>query len=465
MNLVLITIDCLRADHLSCTGYGHLTSPFIDSLAEKGMLFKQVIINGVGTFASSIALLTSTYPLMYGGYEKVNRKTIAEVLQERGYVTAAFNDNAFLSPYFGFNRGFDYFCCLSLERGGELKTKVMNYAKKLFYKNSFLLKFATTIYSIVPKRMNGEVINQKVLAWLKENCKSKFFIWIHYMDVHGPHYAPKEYFHKLGLLPPSSRALTELNAKLAKAVELYRAGVIEEDEIELLKNTYDAEIRFVDNCIKDLFDVLISLGVDKNTFIIVTGDHGEEFFEHGGYHSHENFYDEMLRVPLIIYGPGVPNKVIDGQVEQINIAPTILHLLEEKEEPSFKGRSLLNEKPESESIISEVSVDYIRSEKGKIVIKTDFRTRKASVRTERNNEKWKYIYSAKTGQEELYDLATDPNEKNNLLKGEIDFKTKDIWEELKEKLEKHFKIEEEQLRIKKITRKLGQKRQDGIKRE
>jgi len=454
MNILLITVDCLRADHLFCMDYERQTSPFIDSLAEKGMLFTQAIINGVGTFASFPALMTSTHPFMYGGYERVNRKTIAEVLQKRGYITAGFNDNSFLSPYFGYDKGFDYFKYLNLRKGGTLSSKIWGMGKRIVSRNVHTLKFATMIKRLIlPKGggMGGARLTSEVLSWLSKNYKTNFFLWIHYMDVHGAHYAPQEYFHKIGLQPPSQKELISLNSKLSQAAKFYKEGKISESEIELLKATYDAEIRYVDDRIKELFNKLSYLGIDKDTAIIITGDHGEEFFEHGNYHSHENFYEEMLRVPLIIYYPDMPSKRIDRQVEHIDIAPTILHLLNENEEPAFVGKSLLSDHAGSGYVITEVALDYISRSKGQQIINIDFNIRKTAVRVEETNQKWKYIYWTKGNKEELYNLGNDPLERKNLAEEAV---TPEILLRLRKKVMAHIKMEEEQKRIRDKLKKL-----------
>jgi arylsulfatase A-like enzyme len=451
MNILLITIDCLRADHLSCMGYHRQTSPFIDSLAEKGMLFTQAIINGVGTFSSFPALMTSTYPFMHGGYERVNRKTIAEVLQKRGYVTAGFNDNAFLSPYFGYDRGFSHFDCMGIRRGETFVKKLARKAYEIASVSKPVSEFALKMHHYLflwkSPKMGGASINNRVFSWLDENYTDNFFLWIHYMDVHGAHYAPQEYFRKIGLQPPSQKELITLNRKLGRsASKLYKEGKISEREIELLRATYDAEVRYVDDCIKEILNKLVSLGIDKNTAIIITADHGEGFFEHGDYHSAENFYDEMLRVPLVIYSSDIAPKRIDKQVESIDIAPTMLHLLNESEEPGFVGRSLLTHNTGVKCVISEAAHDYVTSSGTQKIVKIDFNLRKTSIRFERGNSKWKYINSRKENKEELYDLTSDPFEKNNLI-GRKDREVEDILGEFRERLQAHFRLEEEQRRV------------------
>jgi arylsulfatase A-like enzyme len=457
MNIVLITIDCLRADHLSCMGYERQTSPFMDSLAEKGMLFTQAIINGVGTFASFPALMTSTYPFMHGGYERLNRKPIAEVLQNRGYVTAGLNANSFLSPYFGYDRGFDYFDCLNPKERKPRAGRITEMAKRLAGRNVHTLKFATRMKHLVfPQSggMGGERLNREASSWLSRNYTTGFFLWIHYMDVHGPHYAPREYFRRIGYEPPSHQELISLNSKLSRAAKSHhREGKLIEAEIELLKATYDAEIRYVDDRIKELFNRLRDLGIDKDTAAIITGDHGEEFFEHGNYHWHENFHDEMLRVPLIVYSPAISPGRIDRQVEHIDIAPTILHLANQDEEASFIGKSLLADNPGSEYVISEAALDYASGSRTQKIVKISFDVRKTSIRFEKGTAKWKYINSTKENEEELYDLASDPFERDNLV-GIKHGRVEEILVEFRTRLQAHFKLEEEQRRVRQKIRRL-----------
>jgi len=435
MNILLITIDCLRADHLSCLGYHRQTSPFIDSLAEKGMLFTQAIINGVGTFSSFPALMTSTYPFMHGGYEK-----------------------GFLSPYFGYDRGFNHFDCMGIRRGETFVQKLARRVYKIVSVSKSVSEFAWKMHHYLflwkSPKMGGASINQRVFSWLEKNHADNFFLWIHYMDVHGSHYAPPEYFRKIGLQPPSQKELISLNRKLGRsASKLYREGKISEREIELLKATYDAEIRYVDDCIKEMLNKSVSLRIDKNTAIIITADHGEGFFEHGDYHSAENFYDEMLRVPLIIYSPDIVSKRIDKQVESIDIVPTILNLIGEKGEDAFIGKSLLSDNAGGKYVISEAAHDYTKSSGTQKIVKVDFNLRKTSIRFENGNSKWKYINSTKENKEELYDLTCDPFEKNNLIDRK-DREVEGILEELRDRLRAHFRLEEEQRRVKQKIKRL-----------
>ena len=408
MNLILVTVDCLRPDYLSCYGHNKKTSPTIDSLAEGGTMFTQAIINGVGTAASFPSMLTSTYPLQSGSYSLQGRKTIAEVLQKRGYETAGFNHNAFLSPAFGYNRGFDY------------------------YYNSKPNKWVKRGLNLFGQyQMDSPSLSEEVFGWLTDHHKDQFFLWIHYMDVHGPHYIPKGFCKE-------TMGYCILKAEQEAVNFLLKNSFLEGKDLSSLKAIYNAEIRYVDDYIKDLLTMLSIVKVLDKTTVIVTADHGEEFFEHGKYHSHTQFYDEMLRVPLIINGPDIPIRKTGKQVSLLDLAPTILDILDEGNEEKFIGTSLLTEKNTEDNLVfTEVDQGYkLGSREGPLL-------RKDSVRFSSTDDIWKYIRDSKTYKEEFYNITEDPSEETNLINSE-DFSAIEVLRFLRRELSKHVKSEEQQ---------------------
>jgi len=409
--------------------YRRMTSPFLDGIAERGLVFRECIVNGAGTFASFTALMTSSYPFMNGTFERINRVTLAEVLNRNGFYTIGINDNAFLSPYFGFDRGFDEYICLVERR------RIRDLIGRLVQ-----LKLGGDL------GMSGKVITKIAVKALRRFRGVDVFMWIHYMDVHGPHYAPKWCYKSVGDYVPKFRELLRLNRKLSRAESLYKEGKIGSRDVELLKLTYDAEIRYVDRCIQTLFEEVKRLGLLKDTYFVITGDHGEEFFEHGGYHSNLNLYEEMIRVPLIIYGPDIPAKVVSGQVRHIDIAPTILEIAGVKYS-GFIGKSLLGEDCTSPIAITEAA--YYRV--GKRIVEMSFWDRKTSIRLSNGSRRLKYISCMKTGKEELYDLNIDPGERVNLA-GD-DRYAEDI-EEFRRILKRHLESERERACIKRLVRRI-----------
>jgi arylsulfatase A-like enzyme len=242
----------------------------------------------------------------------------------------------------------------------------------------------------------ADTLNKLALSWLKQNPE-KFFMWLHYMDVHTPYVPKKEYLKMFS--SSSHNILTDLSLyfKLKKNISKKSADITK-DDLKLLVDSYDAEIRYTDTQIGLLLNELGNMGLLEKTLIIITSDHGEGFFEHGVFgHFSEHLYDELIRVPLIIYAPGIgENIIVDEQVELLSIAPTINETLTNTEMDVFMGRSLFpiirGEKEGTKGVISEAS-----------------RTRIAYRESD-----WKFLLDKKTNKIEIYHLKDDPQEKNNI---------------------------------------------------
>jgi arylsulfatase A-like enzyme len=412
VNLILITIDCLRADHLSCLGYSKETTPNLDCLASKGLLFSQAISTSPFTPASLISVFTSTYPLMYGGELRVTnrRTTVAQVLKEHGYCTVAFHSNPWLSAYYGFNRGFDTFAD-SVQEGHykSLWGKVGELAiRRRIYKKGKLYKILAPLYGAVRfgnPFTEAEVLNREALSWLHDN-PNNFFLWLHYMDVHNP-YIP---FRRMNS-PFERYHLFKLNQKA-----FGDQGSLTPEEINELISLYDDKVSYADEMIGSLLAQLKQNNTLDNTFVIVTADHGQQLMEHGycGHTSH--LYDEVTRVPLIIAGPGFKGQVISQQVSLLDLAPTILDILEIKKPKGFIGNTLVelvdgnNKKVGNLGAMSETPRDKRSLLRMQTKPRLDIDQTKISLRT----GKWKYIY-ANGKQDELYCLEHDPKETHNII--------------------------------------------------
>jgi arylsulfatase A-like enzyme len=413
MNLILVTIDCLRADRLGCLGYAKKITPNLDHLASSGTLFRQAISVGSGTTPAFIAIFTSTYPLMRGGelYITSQRATLAQLLKERGYHTAAFHSNPWLSSYYGYHRGFDTFDD-SIGRGRrrnlmsgvkELATSVIGRKNKLY--QALALAYGATMY--VTPYVKAEVLTEKAVSWLHDN-PNNFFLWMHYMDVHQPYLPPQRVtslFKRYRLFKLNHKAQAARND----------ASILSQGEINELIDLYDAEVSYVDKIVGSLLQALRRGNLLDNTLVVITADHGQQFREHGHYAHGLDLYDELIRVPLIIAGPGLEGKVIDQQVSLLDLAPTILDMLGIETPRDFLGKSLLplvkghRAKRGSLEAISETH--YKRTLSGmKIKPRLDTRRRKISLRT----GEWKYIY-IDGEQDELYCLKDDPGERQNMI--------------------------------------------------
>lgn len=390
-NIILITIDSLRTDFLGCCSSENKDiTPNLDQFAEKSIIFENAIAQAPYTGASISSLFTSKYPRSTVTSDNMLREdnvTIAEILKKNGYKTAAFHSNPFLSKNFGFNRGFD------------------TYHDTIFVKSR--------LHRLISKQpyFPASGVNKEVISWLRDNSTSPFFLWIHYMDPHGPYQSKKgfAYLNKI------------------KAERLWRKAVknpdsITENELKTLISNYKEEVRYLDQNLGVLFNLFDELNLTLNTIIIVTSDHGEEFREHGLFSHPRQLYDELIRVPLIIKLPNVGREQrIVRQVGLIDIVPTILDSLNLNRNNRFEGNSLL---PLIEDENNEIFPDYTMSD-----ATPDRDYRHICIRT----DEWKYILNEQNGNRELYNLFEDPKEQANL----IDAK-KEISKNLEKKLLKNL---------------------------
>lgn len=423
-NAILITVDCLRADHLGCMGYPKMTTTHLDNLAAQGVVFSSAFAVGPVTPVSFLSIFTSTYPLMHEGYTLISdeRTALAEVLTEHGYHTAAFHSNPYLSRFYHYDRGFQTFYD-SIEFGTRKQSTTVKLIKKNKRIFNVLKKAYTALKGKEQPHATADEINKKVLSWVR-NCSDEFFLWIHYMDVHAPYVPPPQYMEE----PVSKNEIEYLFEKL-----VFHQDELSERDLEKIISLYDAEIRYVDHAIKSLLDG-IGEEILKNTLVVISSDHGDEFGEHGGFLHGPKLYDELLHVPLILCGPGLKKAVVTEPVSLLDLAPTILDFLNIENPQNFQGKSLLpliNKKMKESGIISEVS--HKKGEK----VNFDPEKRQISYRT----SKWKYIYR-KNGVCELYNLESDPLETKNVLEHEVE-----KAEEFRSKILEHIKMEDTFRRI------------------
>lgn len=382
LNVILITIDALRADHLGCYGYKRNTSPNIDKLAKEGVLFTQAIAQSSHTPTSMSTILTSTMPnkhsLYTWGYSlNPNLSTIASVLKSQGYQTIFFvANNNFSTGLHGFTNGFDVFD---------------------------------------DKEADAVMLTDKALKFIKE-CKNKlFFLWIHYMNVHSP-YIPLEQYDKLYIndelysqqkkLPIVKDSFNEYGYKgIPESLAKQKGGI---DNPDYYIAQYDGAIKTIDARVEVILKMLKQYHIDKKTLIIITADHGEMMGEHDYYFFHGAFlYEPLLKIPLIIkYDKIIPkNKVVETPINaNLDVAPTILSILRINRVKTFQGRSLLGTILKKNKYYS----PYVFSDEG------------YGVKCIRNTG-WKLITSYLCNNEyELYDLKHDPRELNNLVSVEIE---------------------------------------------
>ncbi len=392
-NIVLITIDALRADHLSCYGYNRNTSPNIDKIAEKGIIFKNATATSSWTAPSMASLFTSVYPINHGVLHGMSYKkdktihkqevfsdeltTLAELLKEYGYTTIGLASNLHLSEKFGFARGFDFFGCLPF----------------------------------VP----ADSVNGIICRWGDEIKKyDKYFLWIHYIDPHYP-YSSREpwinnYLSEESMLQFSNLSdmspwdLAVLHNKLKKDNQELSKQMMTMLKKNILAR-YDSEINYVDSYIGELIQ---TFDQDDNTIIIITSDHGEEFFEYDYVGHGNNLHHETTHIPLIIKLPSSYKKgIVEKNISLVDVMPTILHTLNITAPDQTLGQSYWEKKGVlhwfEKIFLSKNPAEY------KFAELDNWHTLKSIVTPE-----WKYIYDYKDNTEQLYNIKSDPMELNNL---------------------------------------------------
>ena len=287
-NVILVTIDTLRADHVGCYGYSAVQTPNIDALARGGARFTHAYTPVPITLPAHSALLTGSFPMATGMHDFSGNKlpasavTLADVLRKNGYTTAAFIGSAVLDSRFGLNKGFDtYFDHFDFSRLLEINLDQM--------------------------ARRGDVVVDEALSWLKLLPRQPFFLWVHLYDPHHPYTPPEPYASQ------------------------YRS------------HPYDGEIAFADAQLGRLNAFLKQMGVLDRAFVVVAGDHGEGLGEHGE-KTHGFFvYNSTLHVPLIIKVPGTSPQVIDSDVSLVDVMPTTLQAIKIPIPASVQGRSLLGQ--------------------------------------------------------------------------------------------------------------------------
>ncbi|MFH1622512.1 MAG: sulfatase [Candidatus Omnitrophota bacterium] len=391
-NVILIMADALRFDHLGCYGYSRSTTPNIDKLAAKGVVFDQAFVMAPTTMASTASVLTSLYPRqhqawnMHGeeGVKGINDclVTLSEILKDNGYKTIGIVSNGHLDSAFGFGQGFDEYYETWKFPGAD----------------NFLADAKHTTEIIVP--------------WIKKNSQDNFFIFLFFIDPHDP-YEPSPAFNKFqndynGQLKDLGDGM---HSYLNKVI-LGKASLNTED-IDYLEALYDGEIAYWDWHVSKIIEALEDSNILDNTIIIITSDHGEEFSDHGGVFHGYAIYNEHLHVPLIISGPQLSKAKsrVSSVVRSIDIMPTIFDLLNIEKTEGIMGKSLL---PLLESGSTQkdrlfFSEMHLKGAYGKNVhllslLKDD----------------WKLIFDLQHNRYEMYDLSNDPGEKNNLAASNTD---------------------------------------------
>jgi arylsulfatase A-like enzyme/Tfp pilus assembly protein PilF len=362
-NVVLITIDTLRADHVGCYGYKQIKTPNIDGLAADGVRFDRAFAVVPVTLPSHSSMLTGTYPMLSGMHDFSGNKlsplqpTLASVLKQAGYQTGAVIGSSVLDSRFGLNQGFDfYYDHFEFSRLDEANLDQME--------------------------RPGNVVADVALNWLAKNSQKKFFLWMHLYDPHFPYHPPEPYSREYAAQP------------------------------------YDGEIAFADEQVGRLLRFLKDKGIYQNTVIVLCGDHGESLGEHGEKTHGFFIYNATMHVPLIIRLPEqlpgqLPEKTaartLADPVSLADLMPTVLSAVGLQIPSQVQGRSLLPE------IRPDPSAPDVQANRERTLYGETFLPRIHFNWSElRGSENTKYHF-IDAPRPELYDLAKDPDEVHNLF--------------------------------------------------
>ena len=310
-NILLLTVDCLRFDRIGANGYPVNTTPSLDRLIkEEGINFTQAIAGGPSTMAAFPTLFTSSYPVMYGGtrFLSEDRTTIAQVLSEHGYRTIGISSNPYITPEFGYDRGFTKFLD-SVQRTRKRNRKKM-IINKFLSRDSKLWRFLRqTVRNIETSQKketypSAEKINKIILDALNsEDGGSPLFLWAHYMDLHYPYNLSKI---DLAETLSSTYSIRELGEVLS--ILINEPKTLSKDQKRIINEIYNASLKYVDYQLGLLFEEMRRLGLWKDSVVVVTSDHGEELFEenrfgHGDEGESSSFSEELLHIPLVLKMP------------------------------------------------------------------------------------------------------------------------------------------------------------------
>jgi arylsulfatase A-like enzyme len=386
LNLILIVVDTLRADHLGYHGYSQATSPRLDSLAEDSVVFLRHTGHASRTGPSVATLFTGLHSRSHGvvnplshfdakGTLDASRLTLAEILSEEGYRCAGFTANLNVSERFGFSQGFEFYQFLGWKK--------------------------------------AELLNRAALSWIEEwaaeaEPRPPFCLYLHYVDPHSPYEAPAPFVKKFAS-PDYRGRITGSHRQLDEVV----AGRLETDAADLLqlRALYDAEIRYLDSQLGVLLVTLEAKELLDESMIVFVADHGEELLDHDSVLHGYTLYEEQLRIPLMIRHPDLPARRVSRLSRQVDVLPTVLELLGIPIPETLQGESLVAAMTgeESPDTVSEMPVFAEASLRAVKTVALDSYTR----------GDWKLIETrVPEPRRQLFNLRDDPQERHDRLASE-----------------------------------------------
>ena len=409
-NVVLVTVDSLRADAIGVYNEDRYT-PVMDALAADGTVFERAFATGNWTPFSFPSILASR-PVFADtgeiGVEDV--PTLAGTLSDAGVGTGGFNAaNGFLTSHWGYDDGFDEFEPFVASVGSSIYSRYLATHPTV----EAWLQLAASPIRRVRSKLAGNDDDRPFLDTSRmfdienaatdflEDAEEPFFLWLHYMDTHTPYVPAPRYIREV------SDGILGTHRMLHAHTRTGLGWDVDERTLQELRTLYQAAARQVDDSIGRVLDSLSANGFDDETAVVLAGDHGEEFQDHGHLAHYPKLYDELIQVPLIVTVPGVDGDRVEGQVGLDAVPPTVTDLLGVDAPEVWAGESLLpsvvdGEAPADEPIVS-VTVRGEDVTTQPIPRSLDDGDLLVSVR----DRDWTYIRNLDTGDEELYHRPTD----------------------------------------------------------
>jgi arylsulfatase A-like enzyme len=303
-NVLWIVLDTVRADYLGCYGHPFPTSPRIDALAREAIVFHRALSQASWTLPAVASMLTGLQPEEHGVLHTDRRLpaaavSVVERLAREGYTTAAFVSGTFTDSEWGFDQGFDAYDDLGMVVDDAAASDPS-------------ARGVAAMREGAHQRVTSPEITERASAWLEQNRDRRFFLWVHYFDPHQDYASHSGVSERFEPLPQS-------HARLGQADPDPR-------ETARLRALYQGEIAFTDAAVGRLLDRLDELGLSDETLVVLTADHGEEFYERQSLGHGNTLFNEVLRVPLIVRAPGRAPRAVDAPVGTVALAPTFLEL-------------------------------------------------------------------------------------------------------------------------------------------
>jgi len=436
-SIVLVTVDCLRADHVGFMGYERPTTPFLDSLAGESFVVPAAIVAGAPTYYSFPAIMASRYPLALGrdvlGLGP-DEPTLASTLKQAGYATASFGAaNPYISARFGYEHGFDTFRDF-LENGpAPLLEEKVNAATgsgwasrlnrrlqeirpalgplgivydELYFEYCQRVTPVANSLDALRRFPAADVIVDHACTWLGSIGDSPFFLWLHLMDPPSPYYPKDAALTLMGQDPVTPYRARYLNLYWNRSDLGPRRLARHRDEVVAL---YDSGVRWVDVQMTRLTNTLRESRRWNNCIFAFTSDHGEEFLDHGGrYHPPSRLMEELIHVPLLLRVPGnAKQEVAKSPFSMVHLAPTLLDAAQLPVPTRFEGRSYWEQLRQGVSFEDVAISECVAGCTNPYRQENRMGPRVLSVRESR----YKLVLQFDPMGEDLYDLDADPGER------------------------------------------------------